>query len=521
MLKKYFFFVVINLCIIQHGLTQVSPGKNQQKNYYTGTKFSDTGRIDKIRSTASVVDNIFKQHASKNHYPAIVYGIVADGKLIYTGNTGYTNLDKKIPANSNSVFRIASMTKSFTTLAILQLRDRGKLNLDDPIHKFIPGLKNVKYLTTDAPPVTIRNLMTHAAGFPEDNPWGDRQLADTDADLLKIFTDGVTFSNVPGISYEYSNLGFALLGRIITNVSGKPYQQYISENIFKPLGMSNTYWEYTKVDASKLAYGYRWVNEQWREEELLHDGSYGAMGGLLTSLEDFSKYMALHMNAWPPRNGAESSVLKRSSLREMHQIWNFGGFNSQFKLPNGRTCPIASGYGYGLGVVKDCDGKTWVGHSGGLPGFGSQWRFFPEYGIGVVSFANLTYAGTGLVNLTVLDTIITLAKLKPRQYEASEVLKQRQQQLIRILPDWNNAENSGIFADNFFKDYIIDSLKKDARTVFNNAGKIVRVHDLVPENNLRGTFILEGEKKNIEIYFTLTPEKQPLIQEYRIRERSK
>jgi CubicO group peptidase (beta-lactamase class C family) len=285
--------------------------------------------------------------------------------------------------------------------------------------------------------------------------------------------------------------------------------------------MTNTYWEYSKVDASKLAYGYRWVNEQWRDEELLHDGSYGAMGGLLTSLEDFSKYMALHMNAWPPRNGAESGVLKRSSLREMHQIWNFGGFNSQFKLPNGRSCPIASGYGYGLGIVKDCDGKTWVGHSGGLPGFGSQWRFFPEYGLGVVSFANVTYAGTGLVNLTVLDTIIQLANLKPRKFEASDILKQRQQQLIKILPDWNNAENSGIFADNFFKDYIIDSLKKDARTVFGNAGKIVNVGEIVPENNLRGSFILEGEKKNIEIYFTLTPEKQPLIQEYRIREKTK
>jgi CubicO group peptidase (beta-lactamase class C family) len=106
---------------------------------------------------------------------------------------------------------------------------------------------------------------------------------------------------VPGVSYEYSNLGFALLGKIITNVSGKPYQQYINENILKPLGMKNTYWEYTKIPAEKLALGYRWQNNQWVIEPLLQDGSYGAMGGLITTIEDFTKYMDLHLSAWPAR----------------------------------------------------------------------------------------------------------------------------------------------------------------------------------------------------------------------------
>ena len=128
------------------------------------------------------------------------------------------------------------MTKSFTALAILQLRDAGKLRLDDSVHTYVPALKDVAYLTQDAPPITIRHLLTHAAGFPEDNPWGDRQLADSPDEFIELLEAGISFSNVPGVAYEYSNLGFTLLGTIITNVSGQPYQQYIRENILEPLG---------------------------------------------------------------------------------------------------------------------------------------------------------------------------------------------------------------------------------------------------------------------------------------------
>jgi CubicO group peptidase (beta-lactamase class C family) len=243
------------------------------------------------------------------------------------------------------------------------------------------------------------------------------------------------------------------------------------------------------------------------------------MGGLISSVEDFAKYMALHLDAWPPKNGKESNVLKRSSLREMHTAGVFSGFNAGFRYPNGgRVCPVSSQYAYGLGVTKDCEGNTWVGHSGGLPGFGSQWRIFTEYGIGVVSFANRTYAGVGSINLAVLDTIKKLAQLKKRALPVSPILNQRKGELVKLLPHWKDAENSGIFAENFFADYVIDSLRSEATKIFAGAGKIVRVHELVPENNLRGSFIMEGEKKNIEVFFTLTPENPALMQEYQIRE---
>ena len=174
-----------------------------------------------------------------------------------------------------------------------------------------------------------------------------------------------------------------------------------------------------------------------------------------------------------------------------------------------------------MGWTRDCEGRIYLAHSGGLPGFGSNWRILPEYGLGVILFANVTYASTSGVNLRVLDTLVKAAGLKPRALPASAILKERQAGLVKLLPGWNNASASGIFAENFFADYIMDSLKKEAAAIFTKAGKIIKVHEVIPENQLRGSFIMEGEKANIFISFTLTPENPALIQEYHITAQEK
>lgn len=487
---------------------------------YRPAYFDDSSRLEKIKSTKAVIDALYQQQAEKNHFPGMVYGVMVDGKLAYTGSYGNINIEKKLAATGSSAFRIASMSKSFTAMAILQLRDAGKLHLDDAAWKYIPEMKNISYLTSDAPVITIRHLLTHAAGFPEDNPWGDRQLADTDKDLLQTI-GSVSFSNVPGIAYEYSNLGFALLGKIITNITRMPYQQYIKEHIFIPLGMTHTYYEYAQVPEQTLAHGYRWEDNTWKEEALLHDGAYGAMGGIITTLEDFSKYMALHLSAWPPRNEPENKVLKRSSLREMQKAANFSGLNARFQFASGRSCPTAAAYAYGLRWLADCENRIFVGHTGGLPGFGSNWTIMPDYGIGVVCFGNVTYAPTATFNLSILDTLVSMSGLKKRSIPPSVILEQRQKELVQLLPEWNKARQSGIFAENFFADHPLNGLVKESKDLFEKAGKIISIEPLVPENNLRGSFLVKGEKANLMISFTLTPERPALIQEYHIREISK
>jgi CubicO group peptidase (beta-lactamase class C family) len=446
----------------------------------------------------------------------MVYGIVVDGKLVQTGGAGYTDINTKIRTDAQSDFRIASMSKSLTAMAILKLRDEGKLKLDDPAYLYIPEMKGLHYLTKDATPVTIKNLLTHSAGYPEDNPWGDRQLADSDEELLALYRKGVSFSNNPGLGYEYSNLGFATLGYIIKKVSGKTYEDYITEYILRPLGMTHTYWEYDKVPKTKLAHGYRWLDGKWVEQPLLHDGSYGAMGGLITTIDDFTKYMAVHIAAWPPRDDAETAPVKRSSVREMQYPWDVSFLNATAKTPNGRPCPTVSAYAYGLRWAKDCDNRVYIGHTGGLPGFGSNWVIMPEYGIGVLCFANLTYASTSAINNRVLDTLLALSKIKPRQLPPSAILEQRKNELMKVIADWSIAKASGIFAQNFFMDYFPDKLKAEAATAFEKAGRIITVGEFMPENQLRGYFILQGEKANVRVSFTLTPENPALIQEYHL-----
>lgn len=143
----------------------------QNPQNFTPPAFNDLARVERIKNAMPVIEKMYKDFAEAKHVPGYAYGIVVDGQLLYKGAGGFANLEEKIPATTSSMFRIASMSKSFTSLAILHLRDAGKLKLDDPVELYIPALKG-QGLTKDSPPITIRHLMSHSAGFPEDNPWG-------------------------------------------------------------------------------------------------------------------------------------------------------------------------------------------------------------------------------------------------------------------------------------------------------------------------------------------------------------
>ena len=483
---------------------------------YVPPVFTDPMRVGNIRKALPAVERIFRDYTEKNHIPGTVFGVVVDDALLFSGQIGYINLANRVPVRNRSLFRIASMTKSFTAMAIVQLRDAGKLSLHDPVSKYLPSLKKSELLTTDAPEPTLLNLLTMTAGFPEDNPWGDRQLEDSDAEFLEFLRGGVAFSTLPSSGYEYSNLGFAMLGHIITQVSGMPYQQYISEKIFQPLGMQQTFWEYEGLPAELLALGYRWEDEQWKLEPMLHDGAYGAMGGLITSLDDFSKYMAFHLSAWPARSGEEKGPIKRSSLREMQQLLGARLVVDTREVP-GRSCPAMVGYGYGLRVRRDCQGVVQVGHSGGLPGFGSNHTFLPEYGIGVIAFSNRTYAPATAVCAEALQALIREAGLQPRQLPASAILETRKEQVLQLLKSWDPALGNDFLAENFYLDSSREHRQRQAESALASIGAITGIDPILPENQLRGTFRIRGEKGALSVFFTLSPEYVPKVQALDIR----
>ena len=476
-------------------------------------RFADPERAAKLATAFGDVDRLFREFATREHVPGAAWGIVVDGRLVHVGTYGVRDIANRDPVDTTTVFRIASMTKSFTALAILKLRDEGKLSLDDPADRYIPELATLSYPTADSPRITIRHLLSHAEGFPEDNPWGDQQLAITDEQMSALMRRGIPFSNVPGVAYEYSNYGFAILGRIVAKVSGMSYSDYVSRHVLRPLRMESTTLEPGEVPDDRIARGYRWEDEQWKVEPPLPDGAFGAMGGMLTSITDLGDYVAMYLGAWPPRDGADTLPLRRASLREMQQIAR--------PIPpsvtrGGAADPVrlnAGGYGFGLRVASTCTFAHIVSHSGGLPGFGSQMRWLPEYGVGLIGLGNRTYTGwTGPFN----EALMILAKtgaLQPRMPQPSPALVSAREAVTRLIVRWSDPLADSIAANNLFLD------RSRARRRAEIAALRARVGECRPgagfdyvENALRGEWLVPCDRGALRVSITLAPIVPPKVQ---------
>jgi len=156
-----------------------------ESSSYKPAVMTDERRLEKIKEALLAIRTLFEKEFNTNHFPALVYGIVVDGELFTSHSFGYIDLEKQTAATSKSLFRIASMTKSFIAMGIIKLRDENKLRLDDPVDQYISEFKATDLLTSDAPIITIRHLLTHTSGMPEDDPWADRQMSITDAHFLR------------------------------------------------------------------------------------------------------------------------------------------------------------------------------------------------------------------------------------------------------------------------------------------------------------------------------------------------
>jgi CubicO group peptidase (beta-lactamase class C family) len=345
---------------------------------------------EKIAASIADIDRLFETYQKDTPVPGLVYGIVADGRLVHVRGLGVQDTATKRPVTADSLFRIASMSKAFTALAILDLRDQGKLSLDAPAETYVPEMRGWTYPTTDAPRIRVRDLLNHVAGFVTDDPWGDRQQPLPEAEFTKMLAAGVPFSRPPQSAMEYSNFAYATLGRIVTNVSGKPYQHYIAERIMRPLGMASTGYDIFKSPKDARAIGYRWEGGAWKREPDMADGTFGAMGGVETTATDYARYVAWLLSAWPARDGAETAPLKRSTVREIVQGSNFAVLSSERRGIPG-PCAQSVSYGMGWRVINDCE-LSYVTHTGGYPGYGSVVMLVPGTGIGVFAFSSRTYS---------------------------------------------------------------------------------------------------------------------------------
>ncbi len=475
-------------------------------------RFTDPQRRAKLVAALPEVEKVFEQFWQERKTPGLVFGVVIDGEIVLMKGYGVRERRANDPVTPDTVFRIASMTKSFTALAILKLRDEGKLSLDDPVAKWIPEFQRMRYPTRDSVPITIRHLLTHGAGFPEDNPWGDRQLGVSDETLTRWLKAGIPFSTPPNTEFEYANYGFALLGRIVAKASGMPYRDYLEKNILAPLGMRASTLEPSAVPRAVVATGYRREGDSYAEEPSLPHGAFGAMGGLLTSARDLGRYVAYMLSAFPARDDEDHGPVRRSSVREMQQPWRASGFFAGRPAPDEPLFAIAGSYGYGLGVRRDCRFAHVVGHGGGLPGFGSYMGWLPEYGVGLFAMTNLTYAGPGSAVDQALDIFRKTGALKPRELRVAPVLESTRAAIVRLWEKWTDAEAEALTADNFFLDRPAAERRKTIEQLKSDLGACRPSGEIEPENLLRGKFRLACERGHVDVYFTLAPTMPPKLQ---------
>ena len=474
-------------------------------------RFTDPARLEKLREAIPRIDALIRGFAESRRVPGWAYGIVIDGRLEHVVAGGLRQVERAAPADTATVFRIASMSKSFAAVAILQLRDAGKLALDDPAERYVPELRGLRYATADAPRITIRHLLTHSAGFPEDNPWGDQQLDASEDAFSAMLRSGIPFSTAPGTAYEYSNYGFAILGRVIRNVSGMPYAQYLRERILLPLGMRHTYLESSDVPADRLAYGYRLEDGQWRLEPALPDGAFGVMGGMLTTPADLSRWVAFMLDAWPARDGADTGPLSRASRREMQQLQRYGGLSTLVRESG--IASNAGGYGYGLRVSENCDFRISVSHTGGLPGYGSIMRWLPEEGVGIIALGSLTYTPW----TPIVDEAFTLLRqtggLQRRELQPAPVLETRRAQVTRLVQRWSAPLADSLAAMNLFRDESAARREAQLTQLVADAGGDCRNEGpFVVENALRGRWRMRCARGDLLVAITLAPTEPAQVQ---------
>jgi CubicO group peptidase (beta-lactamase class C family) len=340
------------------------------------------------QSIFDLIDQHFLKHQEDKKIPGVAYGLIKDGQLVHSQGFGQTILDSNTCPDQLSVFRIASMTKSFTATAILLLRDAGKLRLDDDITMYLPWTDSIG-IPEFGHVITIRDLLTMNAGFPTDDPWGDRQESLEIESFDDLVSQGLRFTRAPRMGFEYSNLGYALLGRIITVTSGMDYLDFVKTTIHQPLQMSSTTFHQSEVVGKNFVQGYAEFATGFVPEPLTIPGAFSAMGGLLSNVADLAKWVAGFQSAW---NESSTHPLQRWSRREMQEPQRHARTAAFTDPHTDQIKSVTTSYGFGLMVDEDSLLGRFVSHSGGYPGFGSHMRWHPQSGWGIVALGNRTYA---------------------------------------------------------------------------------------------------------------------------------
>jgi D-alanyl-D-alanine carboxypeptidase len=320
------------------------------------------------------------------HLPGVAIGVVADQELVWAKGFGHADVANQVPMTPQTKFRMASHSKLFTATAIMQLRERGLLRLDDPVSKHLPWFA-VTLAEEDDPPITIEELLTHSSGLPREagSHWTTFEFPTTEQ-LRKLMAERrAPYS--PEVRWKYSNLAYSIAGMVIEAVSGQTWADYVQQHIYQPLGMSSS-----SVDKNVhgLAVGYnRLALDNSRGTTPFIDArGMGAATGITSTVEDMARFVSAQF-----RKGKMGGrqILSTGSLREMHRVR---------MLENNWT----QGNAIGFAVRRERD-KVYVSHGGSYPGYQTNTLLQLDGKVGVIVLTNADDSNPGGIATQLMNTV--------------------------------------------------------------------------------------------------------------------
>jgi D-alanyl-D-alanine carboxypeptidase len=326
-----------------------------------------------VHSAIGLLSAWIESQMAYSGLPGLSIGIVYDQQMVWAAGFGRARLEPARAATPDTLYRIASITKLFTATAIMQLRDAGKLRLDDPLVEHLPWFR-LGRVPAEAPPITIRHLLTHTAGLPREAGlpyWTDNEFPAVEQIRARLADQPAALATET--TWKYSNLGLALAGEVVATVSGRAYPDYVAERILEPLGMRRTRVTTPSADEADLATGYaRRLPAGDRSAAPLTDcQGITPAANMTTSVADLARFAMLQFRDASP--GA-APILRGSTLREMQRV--------HWLEPDWEA-----GWGLGFRIMRS-RGKTYVGHGGSLRGYRTLVQLCPADKIGVIAMTN-------------------------------------------------------------------------------------------------------------------------------------
>jgi CubicO group peptidase (beta-lactamase class C family) len=398
--------------------------------------------LSDLERVKAEVSAIFAKRVDEGRTPSCFFAAFDEEGILFDGGFGSRTIGEPAPDRATR-FRIASCTKSFTVAALLLLRDKGMLVLDEPITTFVTALRGTLPRSTPVVP-TVRMLMAMAGGLPTDDPWADRQESVSREELLGALRKGVRFTTVPGSRFEYSNLGYAMLGQVVERISGLTLQDFVTENLFRPLNLGMTTFDYRTVPTAQMATGYRAMDGKWWPLPLSPPGAFSSIGGVISTGEDLASWASWLCEAFRP-DLPERGPLSAASRREMQTI------HCPIPLESGEDL-LLKGYGFGLVAQIDARNALTVHHSGGYPGFSSHMRWNPEARIGIVAFENATYSGALMPVTAGLRRLLEASVPQPAVKEPPEEARILGSKVATLVAKWDDILAGEICLENVAMD---------------------------------------------------------------------